>query len=81
MAEFKDLVTASEDYIKAQKLLNSQIEEMKTNLSSIGISVDSIKSTELMTYFSDDNYNHSIEPVSFKITDNNGNGWLPGDIG
>lgn len=73
MAEFKDLVTASEDYIKAQKLLNSQIEEMKTNLSSIGISVDSIKSTELMTYFSDDNYNHSIEPVSFKITDNNGN--------
>lgn len=73
MAEFKDLVAASEDYAEAQKQLNSQIEEMKANLASIGISVDSIKTTELMSYFSDDNYNHSIEPVPFKITDDDGN--------
>ena len=73
MAEFKDLVAASEDYAEAQKQLNSQIEEMKANLASIGISVDSIKTTDLMSYFSDDNYNHSIEPVPFKITDDNGN--------
>ena len=68
MAEFKDLVAASEDYAEVQKQLNSQIEQMKANLVSIGISVDSIKTTELMSYFSDDNYNHSIEPVPFKIT-------------
>ena len=73
MAEFKDLVAASEDYAEAQKQLNSQIEEMKANLASIGISVDSIKTTELMSYFSDDNYNHSIEPVPFKITYYDGN--------
>lgn len=73
MAEFKDLVAASEDYAEAQKRLNSQIEEMKANLASIGISVDSIKTTDLMSYFSDDNYNHSIDPVPFTITDDNGN--------
>ena len=73
MAEFKDLVADSEDYAEAQRQLNSQIEEMKANLASIGISVDSIKTTDLMSYFSDDKYNHSIEPVPFKITDNNGN--------
>ena len=72
MAEFKDLVAASEDYAEAQKQLNSQIEEMKANLASIGISVDSIKTTDLMSYFSDDNYNHSIDPVPFTITDDNG---------
>ena len=73
MAEFKDLVAASEDYAEAQKRLNSQIEEMKANLASIGISVDSIKTTDLMSYFSDDNYNHSIEPVPFTISVNSEN--------
>ena len=73
MAEFKDLVAASEDYAEAQKQLNSQIEEMKANLASIGISVDSIKTTDLMSYFSDDNYNHSIEPVPFTISVNSEN--------
>ena len=72
MAEFKDLVAASEDYAEAQKRLNSQIEEMKANLASIGVSVDSIKTTELLSYFSDDNYNHSIDPVPFTITDDYG---------
>ena len=67
MAEFKELVTASEQYAAAQKDLNSQLAEMKANLASMGISVDSIKATELMTYFSNDNYNHSIEPVPFQI--------------
>ena len=67
MAEFKDLVTASEQYAAAQKDLNSQLAEMKANLASMGISVDSIKATELMTYFANDNYNHSIEPVPFQI--------------
>ena len=67
MAEFKDLVTASEQYAAAQKDLNNQLAEMKANLASMGISVDSIKATELMTYFANDNYNHSIEPVPFQI--------------
>ena len=67
MAEFKDLVTASEQYVAAQKDLNNQLAEMKANLASMGISVDSIKATELMTYFANDNYNHSIEPVPFQI--------------
>ena len=67
MAEFKDLVTASEQYVAAQKDLNNQLAEMKANLASMGISVDSIKATELMTYFANDFYNHSIEPVPFQI--------------
>ena len=67
MAEFKDLITASEQYAAAQKDLNNQLAEMKANLASMGISVDSIKATELMTYFANDNYNHSIEPVPFQI--------------
>ena len=67
MAEFRDLIAASEQYAAAQKDLNNQLAEMKANLASMGISVDSIKATELMTYFANDNYNHSIEPVPFQI--------------
>ena len=67
MAEFRDLIAASDQYTAAQKDLNKQLAEMKTNLASMGISVDSIKATELMTYFANDNYNHSIEPVPFQI--------------
>ena len=67
MAEFRDLIAASDQYAAAQKDLNKQLAEMKANLASMGISVDSIKATELMTYFANDNYNHSIEPVPFQI--------------
>lgn len=67
MAEFRDFIAASEQYAAAQKDLNNQLAEMKANLASMGISVDSIKATELMTYFANDNYNHSIEPVPFQI--------------
>ena len=67
MAEFRDLIAVSEQYAAAQKDLNNQLAEMKANLASMGISVDSIKATELMTYFANDNYNHSIEPVPFQI--------------
>ena len=67
MAEFRDLIAASDQYAAAQKDLNKQLAEMKANLASMGISVDSIKATELMTYFANDFYNHSIEPVPFQI--------------
>ena len=67
MAEFRDLIAASNQYEAAQNDLNKQLAEMKANLASMGISVDSIKATELMTYFANDNYNHSIEPVPFQI--------------
>ena len=67
MAEFRDLIAASDQYTAAQKDLNKQLAEMKTNLASMGISVDTIKATELMTYFANDNYNHSIKPVPFQI--------------
>ena len=67
MAEFRDLIATSDQYAAAQKDLNKQLAEMKANLASMGISVDSIKATELMTYFANDNYNHSIEPVPFQI--------------
>ena len=67
MAKFRDLVTTNKDYAAAQKELNNQITEMKANLASLGISVDTIKASELMTYFANDNYNHSIEPVPFQI--------------
>ena len=67
MAEFRDLIATSDQYAAVQKDLNKQLAEMKANLASMGISVDSIKATELMTYFANDNYNHSIEPVPFQI--------------
>ena len=40
MAKFRDLVTTNKDYAAAQKELNNQITEMKANLASLGISVD-----------------------------------------
>lgn len=47
MAEFNEIVTTAEKYKAAQKNLDSQIASMKSYLSSMGISVDSIKMSEI----------------------------------
>ena len=77
MAEFNEIVTTAEKYKAAQKNLDSQIASMKSYLSSMGISVDSIKMSEIMNYFANDNYNHSIEPNVFTLNSKNCTTTLP----
>lgn len=67
MAELKDIITTTKQYKSALDTLNSQIDTMKSYLSAMGIDTDTIKVSELMNYFANDNYNHSIEPNVFTL--------------
>ena len=67
MAELSDVISTVETYKTTLNNLNSQIDSIKGYLSDMGINVDTVKVSDLMKYFSDDNYNHSIEPNVFTL--------------
>ena len=67
MAELRDVISTVEKYKTILSNLNSQIDSIKGYLSDMGINVDTVKVSDLMKYFSDDNYNHSIEPNVFTL--------------
>ena len=67
MAELSDVISTVEKYRTSLNNLNSQIDSIKGYLSDMGINVDTVKVSDLMKYFSNDNYNHSIEPNIFTL--------------
>lgn len=69
MAEFKDVFAIGSVAMGIKNDLDHQIEDMISSLSSMGISVTTsdIKATVLMSKFSYDKFNHSIQPTNFVI--------------